>query len=406
MRRVYAIAATLIVLSGLLVGCGKPATGPTSPAPTPPPPPPAPAATQPSAALQVFVPCGMIVPVKAVVERFEAIHPDTKVTGVYDNAIVLAERVTKKREPADVFVSPGSAEIGILEKVGLVDPAARRAIGDFELVVITGRGNPLGLKSPADLKRCKTISTPDPSLNSVGLSGKQALTRLGLWNALQPKLVATRHAIQSHTMVAGGKADAGIAYRNCPLETNPEKLSKSKVTVAFSFNPRDYTRQQCLVAPLKTAPNPAGAGLFVEFIASDEGRQLLAAKGMTGCLDLKPDKTAKAPAAGAKPVVTVRAFYPGNEGHAAIRRLIEGLPVRYKGRVAAKFVDFTSDAGFKEWQAAGLSCGAILINDQQTWTYMKGGKPVEVTFKMAMGGEWSEPDLHAVIEKLLKEAKR
>ena len=66
-------------------------------------------------------------------------------------------------------------------------------------------------------------------------------------------------------------------------------------------------------------------------------------------------------------------------------------------------MDFTSDEGFDKWQAAGLSCGAILINDQQTWTYEKDGKPVEVTFKMAMGGEWTEEDLNAVIKKLLAE---
>jgi len=30
---------------------------------------------------------------------------------------------------------------------------------------------------------------------------------------------------------------------------------------------------------------------------------------------------------------------------------------------------------------------------------------VEVTFKMGMGGEWTEADLHAVLAKLSKEAK-
>jgi len=348
----------------------------------------------------LFVPCGMIIPLRAVMDKFEADHPGVKLNGVFDNAVVLGDRIMKKGEKADVFVSPGSTEIGRLEEAGLIDPSSKTAVADFELVVITQREWGAGLAKPKDLMACDTLSMPDPAINSTGASGREALMNLGLWEQLEPKMVLTKHAIESHTLVASGKSDAGIAYRNCPLETNPEKLSKSKVKVAFSFPENSYEKQQCLVAVLKDSRSPTVAKAFVQALGSPEGRQILADNGMTGCLDTQGSDAASADAP-----VHVRAFYPDNPGHAHLRELIEGLPGRYDGRVTSEFIDFTSDEGFDKWQAAGLGCGAVLINDQQTWSYEKDGKLTEVTFKMGIGGEWTEDDLYAVIEKLLRDSE-
>jgi ABC-type molybdate transport system substrate-binding protein len=92
-------------------------------------------------------------------------------------------------------------------------------------------------------------------------------------------------------MVAGGKADAALAYRNCPLETNPEKLSKSKVNVAFDIPMDAYEKQQCLIAPVQGGKAEA-AGKFVAFMVSAEGRQLLSDNGLAGALDMgKPAGT-------------------------------------------------------------------------------------------------------------------
>lgn len=361
---------------------------------------------------RAYIPCGMIIPMKAVLNAFEAKNPGIKVEGVYDNAIVLARRIIEKHEKADLFVSPGDSEVGRLEKANLCDPKAKKSVGTFDLVVIVQKGNPLGITKPEDLEKAPTISTPDPELNSVGVSGRQVLTRLGLWSKLEPRMLKTQDAIASHTMVASGKSQAGIAYKNCPLETNPEKLSKSKVAVAFDFDPTDYTKQRCWVTPLKNAGNADAAAKFIAFITSRDGLTILAKNGMTGCLEMAPGKgggaTADASAGvfgeeNPKALVQVKAFYPNNGDHAAMKKMILALPQKYPGKASAQFIDFTSDQGYKLWQAAGLTCGAILINNEQTWTYEKEGKPTEVTFKMRVGGEWTEADLNAVIQKIIKE---
>lgn len=121
--------------------------------------------------------------------------------------------------------------------------------------------------------------------------------------------------------------------------------------------------------------------------------------------EAKPAGEEAVPTAKGDDLIKVVAYYPDNEGHAKIKTMITGLNTKYAGKVQAEFVDFTSDEGFKRWQDDGLSCGGIVINGEQTFTYEKDGKSTEVTFKMAEGGEWTEADLYAVIEKLIAEKK-
>ncbi len=411
--RTWMLALLLLVAVALLVGCPPRQSAQQSVTmPGPPANEPGMNAGPLTGEIQAYIPCGMIIPMRAAVQAFEAANPGVKVKGVYDNAGIIVKRLTEKSEPADVVVSPGQTEMDKLEAAGLMDPASKQILGTFELVCIMPSNSKRLLKTPADLKACKTIAMPNPDVNSTGASGREALTKLGLWDTLKPKMLLPNHAIEAHTMVAGGKADAGIAYRNCPLETNPDKLSKSKVRIAFAFPPDSYAKQPCLVEVCAKAPNRAAADALVKFLASDEGRKILAGNGMTGCLDMAacavPTASGQpATAAGAKPDITVVAYYPGNEKHKPLRELVEGLPKKYGSRVAARFVAFDTDEGFKEWhEEKGLTCGAILINDEQTWTYEQDGQVKEVTFKMAEGGEWTKADLFAVIEKLLHDKQK
>lgn len=408
--KLYRLAPLFLLLALLAIaGCKPSAQTPVAGAQ---PAPPAAAANE----VRVFVPCGMIVPLHALGEAFEKKNPGIKVVGIFDNAGVIVKRISQKGEKGDLMVSPGRTEIGKLETGGFVTPGSTKAIGDFELVCIVPANGTLDIKKPEDLKKAKTMGSPDPEINSVGTSGKEALTKLGLWDTLKPKMVFTEHAIQAYTMVAGGKADAAICYRNCPLETNPDKLAKSKVHIAFSFPKDSYKKEECLIGILKASPNPTAAQKYMDFITSPEGLKILADHGMTGCLSLAGGVkgSCPAPTAAAKPVdtskavVKVVAYYPDNdsEDHQAIKKMVLGLPAKYKGKVSSEFVDFTSDEGFKKWQAAGLTCGGFLINGEQTYSYEKKGKVEEITFKQAQGGEWTFADLDAVIQKLIKEKSK
>jgi len=68
--------------------------------------------------LKAYIPCGMIIPMRAVMEAFEAKHPDIKVNGVFDNPGIIVERLTKKGEKGDVIVTSGRVEMAALKAAG------------------------------------------------------------------------------------------------------------------------------------------------------------------------------------------------------------------------------------------------------------------------------------------------
>ncbi len=225
--------------------------------------------------LTVFVPCGMIIPVKKAVTVFRESNPGLEVTEDYDNASVLVAKILERGAKTDVFVSPGVSEIEALEEAGLIDPESKRCLGSFELVVITRRDGGTDIARPEDLLECETIAIPEPGVNSVGTSGREALTNLGLWEQLEPRLLRTDQAIKSHNYVKEGKADVGISYKACPLETNPEKMNADEVRIACEFPADCYERQRIWVAPLTDSANPGAAKALVEFLVSEAGLTVL-----------------------------------------------------------------------------------------------------------------------------------
>ncbi len=359
--------------------------------------------------VSIYVPCGLILPVRETIAAFEQEHPQVDVQGTFDNAITLARRIKDKGERPELFVSPGEREMKALEDANLLDPQSKRRFGRFELTVIVPKPNPAGITEVEDLAKAETISCPNPEHNSVGWYAEQALKKMGLWDQLGPKMVLTDFAIESHKLVASGKAQAGLAFKHCPLDTAPEKLSKSKVGVACDFPLDSYPVATCIVATLRDAKNRQDAEAFSKFLVSPEGQAILVANGLPALAETEPAASARGPSrqagdAAGKAKVTVQAFYPDNEGHAVIKQLVEQLGRKYPGQVSAEFVDFTSDEGFERWREAGLTCGAILINGEQTVKIKEAKGTREVTFMMGMGGEWTQADLEAAVVQAVAEA--
>jgi hypothetical protein len=113
---------------------------------------------------------------------------------------------------------------------------------------------------------------------------------------------------------------------------------------------------------------------------------------------------AKAEEIGSKDAkVFIRAFYPGNEKHQLIKKMVFAYAEKYPGKVRARFIPFDSTEGYDEWHEAGLTCGGIVVNDEQTFSVkQKSGKSEDVTLKQFVGGEWTQEDLDAIIAAQVK----
>lgn len=373
-----------------------------------------------SGELRVAIPCGMIIPLKKAITVFRQSNPDLKVVEDYDNAGVLVTKILERGDRPDFFVSPGITEIARLEEAGLVDPDTKVELGSFELCAIVRRGSGVKVEKPEDLVKCATVALPDPQLNSVGTCGQEALEKLGLWSRVEPKTVQTDQAIKAHNLVIQGKADAGISYRACPLETNPDKMNDSQVQIVFDF-PRDsYEPQKIWIAPLKTAANREAADAVIAFLRSRQGLQLLVENDLPGAAALIAHApSSDADAAGSVDRLSgesgirvlgpesaplhITAYYPDNETHEPTYKVVEGLVDRYAGQVRLEIVNFESDDGFDRWIGDGYTCGAIVVNGKSSFTVRRDGKPVEISLKKKLDQDWSESDLYEVLDMLLAE---
>jgi molybdate transport system substrate-binding protein len=243
--------------------------------------------------LLLLGPCGMTAPMAAIIKQFEATHAGIKIDLTTDNSVIIAKRVVEKGAACDLFISPGSRQLGILEQKGIADMSTVKPFTAFEVVCIVPKANPAGIKKPEDLLKAKVISMPSPELDSTGYAGREALQKLGLWDRLSKRLITADDAIVSHTWVANNRSQAGIAFRNCPLETNPKKLSLSKVSIAFTFPQDTYTPVKGLVAMTKSCQAPEVAKQFIDFLVSPDGQKVIEQYGLDGVTGEKATASAK-----------------------------------------------------------------------------------------------------------------
>jgi len=413
-KRVLPLSLSILALAAIVVGCKKS-----------------------EQTVTLAIPCGLTVPLREAMAKFESANPGVKMEGTFDNAITNALNIKEKGNRPSLFISPGKREMEILEEQGLIDETTKAAFGLFRLVVVTPKDNPKDIHSLAELKKADVISLPDPERNSIGVYGKQALEKAGLWDALMPKgdekILLTEFPITAYEMIATGKADAALMFENCPMKTYPEKLQKGSVVIVGEVDKSLYEEPLCYVACLKEGPNLETARKFIAFLADPATQKLLSENGLdplneraqemlpeaiknpvvaaANATSGEPKSTASAPPVSAqtrplkpeelKLPIKVEAYYPGNPDHAYLRELVEGLPKRYPGKVEVEFIDFNSEEGYTRWHdQRGMSCGGILLNDAETFLVNRKGKTVEVTFMMGEeSGEWTRADLYYVLDK-------
>jgi molybdate transport system substrate-binding protein len=205
---------------------------------------------------------------------------------------VLVRKVTDLGEHPDVFISPGELELKQLRDRNLIDESTVRDFGSLEMAIIapSARRDVSALKD-LESPNVKLISMGDPESTSVGYYGAQVLRRLGLWNRLQSKLLLREAPLEAVTLVESGRADAGLVYRICPLETSQGKVSRSAIRVIEKI-PREVCPPIRLqLGLLKTSPNRAAAETFIDFMASNECQSAMGGYGILPADEIRREPT-------------------------------------------------------------------------------------------------------------------
>lgn len=139
----------------------------------------------------------------------------TEVKTSFAGSSTLAKQI-EAGAPADVFISADVQWMDYLQNKQLVVPADRINLLGNRLVVITPKDRPIKLKMDKSVDSTKAIQgklcTGDTKSVPVGKYAKQALTSLGWWEKLEPRLVETEDVRAALNFVARGECQVGIVY--------------------------------------------------------------------------------------------------------------------------------------------------------------------------------------------------
>ncbi|WP_324717934.1 molybdate ABC transporter substrate-binding protein [Carboxydochorda subterranea] len=203
---------------------------------------------------------------------FEARHPDVNVQLNMGSSGSL-QRQIEQGAPVDVFISVSQAVTDSLVKQGFIDGKSVRVMARNVVVLVRPAGGGPGgtLRGWQDLRapQVRRIALGNPAHVPAGQYGEEVLESLGLWEAVQPKLVLGEDVRQTLAYVQAGEVDAGIVY------ATDAAIAGGKVQVVATAPEGSHRPVVYPVAVLRDAPHPQEARAFVEWLLSDEVRAML-----------------------------------------------------------------------------------------------------------------------------------
>lgn len=138
----------------------------------------------------------------------------------YAGSSALARQI-QLGAPADVFISANSAWMEVLEAEDLIAPGTRGDLLANRLALVAhGPTTPVEITADLDLPALLGQGRLAMALVDAvpaGIYGKQALTRLTLWDAIAPQVAQTDNVRAALALVSLGEAPLGITYRTDAL---------------------------------------------------------------------------------------------------------------------------------------------------------------------------------------------
>jgi len=161
---------------------------------------------------------------------------------------------------ADVMLSANPSWLDWLEGRGRLAPGTRRVFAGNSLVLVAPAARPFRWAPGEPLAAAfeGKIALGDPAHVPVGVYAKQALTRLGAWDALAGRVVAA----------ANVGAPAGVVYRTDAL------FAKGAVTVVAAL-PEELHDPIRYAGAGTARGDTSAAGAFLDWLAGPEGHAIL-----------------------------------------------------------------------------------------------------------------------------------
>jgi molybdate transport system substrate-binding protein len=215
----------------------------------------------------------------AAVTEFQASHPGVQVLATYGSTGSLFAQISNGA-PFDLFLSADAETPVKLREEGRVSEDPEFVYGEGRLVLWVRNDSPLdpetlGIRALLD-PSIRHVAIANPRHAPYGRAAEEALKALGVFVAVQEKLVPAENVAQAAQFVESGAADAGLVALSLALAPPMRGAGRYAELPAGSYPP---IRQAGVI--LKPARDPAGARAFRDFLTGAGGRAVLERFGFT-----------------------------------------------------------------------------------------------------------------------------
>jgi molybdate transport system substrate-binding protein len=198
-----------------------------------------------------------------------------KVTYSYGASPALARQL-EQGAPADLFASADLDWMDWAEQRKLVKSQTRTSLLGNTLVLITQKDTAVDLKigpgfALASAVGASRIATADPQSVPVGKYARAALTTLGVWDQVAPRIAGTENVRVALALVARGEAKFGIVYR-----TDANAEPRVRVVDTFPTNTHPPIVYPFAVTANSTNPDAAA---FLAHLSSPGAVKVFEAEG-------------------------------------------------------------------------------------------------------------------------------
>lgn len=204
----------------------------------------------------------------------QAGHAPLRLT--FASSSTLARQV-EQGAPANLFASADQRWMDYLGQRNLIAADTRRDLLANRLVLVMPKDQARqvvvgpGLDFAALLGPNGRLATGDPAHVPVGLYAKQALTALGLWLQVEPRLARADDVRSALLLVERGEAPLGIVYAT-------DAAASAGVTVAGTFPAGTHDPITYPFAVTRDGDTPEARALLL-FLAGPEARAIFARRG-------------------------------------------------------------------------------------------------------------------------------
>jgi molybdate transport system substrate-binding protein len=168
--------------------------------------------------------------------------------------------------PADLFISADEAQMDVVVRAGVVEPASRVDLLGNRLAIVAPLSQ--GPLRPGQLPAVRRLAIGDPAAVPAGVYARRFLEAAGLWRSVADRVVPVGNVRAALAAVLNGSVDAAIVYESDLVAAG----SMSSVIVTGPDAPR-------IVYPaaiVTRAANRAEAQRFLAFLRGPQAAAVFA----------------------------------------------------------------------------------------------------------------------------------